>query len=65
MRTAHCGSILHFHADPGLRDDPAAYEFWERGVLIVADGHVEAVGPAALCCQPRVATCASSSMAGG
>ena len=47
QRTAHCGSILHFHADPGLRDDPAAYEFWERGVLIVADGHVEAVGPAA------------------
>ena len=46
-RTAHCGSILHFRADPGLHDDPGAYEFWEQGALIVADGHVEAVGPAA------------------
>jgi guanine deaminase len=46
-RSAHCGSILHFSGDPGLRDDPAAYEYWERGALIVADGHVEAVGPAA------------------
>jgi guanine deaminase len=46
-RTAHCGSILHFRTDPGLQDDPGAYDYWERGVLIVADGHVEAVGPAA------------------
>jgi guanine deaminase len=46
-RTAHCGSILHFRADPGLSDDPEAYDFWERGALIVADGLVEAVGPAA------------------
>src|ERR1700689_4501975 len=46
-RTAHCGSILHFRADPGLLDDPGAYQFWEQGALIVADGHVEAVGPAA------------------
>jgi guanine deaminase len=46
-RTAHCGSILHFRADPGLHDDPTAFEFWEQGALIVAEGHVEAVGPAA------------------
>jgi guanine deaminase len=46
-RTAHCGSILHFRADPGLHDDAAAYQFWEQGALIVADGHVEALGPAA------------------
>jgi guanine deaminase len=46
-RTAHCGSILHFRADPGLLDDPGAYQFWEQGALIVAEGHVEAVGPAA------------------
>jgi guanine deaminase len=45
-RTAHCGSILHFHADPGLHDDPQAYDFWEQGALIVSDGHVESVGPA-------------------
>jgi guanine deaminase len=46
-RTAHCGSILSFHADPGSQDDTGAYEYWPRGVLIVADGHIEAVGPAA------------------
>jgi guanine deaminase len=47
-RTVHCGSILNFNGDPGLNDDPAAYDYWERGALIVADGHVEAVGPAAM-----------------
>jgi len=46
-RIAHCGSILHFRSDPGLQDDPASYESWEHGALILADGHVEAVGPAA------------------
>jgi guanine deaminase len=46
-RTAHCGSILHFHADPGLHGDPATYDYWERGTLVVAGGRIEAVGPAA------------------
>lgn len=46
MATAHCGSILHFHADPGALGDAAACEYWERGALIVADGHIDAVGPA-------------------
>ena len=46
-RTAHRGSVLHFNDDPGLQDDPRAYDYWEQGVLIVADGHIEAVGPAA------------------
>jgi guanine deaminase len=45
-RTAHRGSILHFLADPGARDDPGAYQYWEQGALIVADGHIERVGPA-------------------
>ena len=44
---AHCGSILSFRADPGVGDDPAAYEYWERGALIVSNGHIERVGPAA------------------
>jgi len=45
-RVAHCGSILHFRSDPGRDDAPDAYEYWERGVLIVTAGQVEAVGPA-------------------
>ena len=46
-RTAHCGSILSFNADPGTQEDSGGYEYWQRGVLIVADGQIEAVGPAA------------------
>ncbi len=46
IRTAHCGSILSFRADPGSQDAPDAFEYWERGALIVADGRIEAVGPA-------------------
>jgi guanine deaminase len=45
-RTAHCGSILSFRADPGAREDASAYDYWERGALIVLDGHIEAVGAA-------------------
>lgn len=46
-RTAHCGSILNFRGDPGPQDRTDSYEYWERGALIVADGHIEAIGPAA------------------
>jgi guanine deaminase len=46
-RTAHCGSILNFHADPGVRGDADAYDYWEHGALIVSGGRVESVGPAA------------------
>jgi guanine deaminase len=45
-RIAHRGSILHFLGDPGLQDDPASFEYWQYGALILADGHVEAVGAA-------------------
>jgi guanine deaminase len=45
-RVAHCGAILHFASDPGLSDSPEAFDYWERGALIVVDGHVEAVGDA-------------------
>jgi guanine deaminase len=45
-RVAHCGSILHFRADPGAHDSSEAFEYWEQGALIVAGGHIEAVGPA-------------------
>jgi guanine deaminase len=51
-RVAHRGSVLHFLGDPGLQDDPASYQYWEHGALILADGHVEAVGPAAQLLPP-------------
>jgi guanine deaminase len=43
---AHRGALLHFRADPGGSDDPDAYEHLEDGLLVVRDGHVEALGPA-------------------
>lgn len=39
---AYRASILHFHADPAF--DDKAYTWHEDGLLIVADGHVQAVG---------------------
>jgi guanine deaminase len=39
------GSILHFTDDPG-DGDSAAYEYFEDGLLIVADGRVRQVGDA-------------------
>ncbi|GAC1452212.1 MAG: guanine deaminase [Steroidobacteraceae bacterium] len=44
---AHRGAVLHFRADPGAAADPASYEFFADGLLVVAAGHVTAVGPAA------------------
>jgi guanine deaminase len=46
-RIAHRGAILNFRDDPGDRDDPHSYQYWEQGALIVADGKVERIGPAA------------------
>jgi guanine deaminase len=42
----HRGSILHFSGDPGTNDDPACFDYWERGALLVCDGRVQAVGDA-------------------
>lgn len=39
---AYRASILHFRADPAF--DDKAYTWHEDGLLIVADGHVQAVG---------------------
>ncbi len=43
----HRAAILHFRGDPGVHDDAGAYEYWEHGALLVCDGRVQAVGPAA------------------
>jgi guanine deaminase len=44
--TAHRGGLLHFRADPGRHDDPGAFEHFEDGLLVVRNGHIEALGPA-------------------
>ena len=45
--TAYRGMLLHFLADPGDGDDARAAQFFEDGVLLVEDGRVVSVGPAA------------------
>ena len=39
-------SLLHCLADPGERTDPAAFEYFDDGLLIVEEGHISDVGPA-------------------
>ena len=46
MRAAYRSSILHCLSDPGESADPSAIEFFDDGVLIVADGKVVEVGEA-------------------
>ncbi len=46
-RCLHRAAILHFRGDPGTSDDAASYEYWERGALLIVNGRVQAVGPAA------------------
>ena len=41
------GSILHCLGDPGEGSDPAAWEYFDDGLLVVKDGCVESVGGAA------------------
>jgi guanine deaminase len=38
--------MLRFRADPGAQADPASFEFFADGLLVVADGRVAALGPA-------------------
>lgn len=45
-RSAHRGAILHFLSDPGDLDHAGSYEYWPDGLLVVANGRIEAVGPA-------------------
>src|SRR4051794_21902640 len=45
-RTAHRASILTFRSDPGESDDAGSFDYWPDGVLVVANGKVEAVGAA-------------------
>jgi guanine deaminase len=40
-------SILHCVADPGEQSEPAAYEYFDDGLLVIDQGRVIDVGPAA------------------
>ncbi len=40
------GAILHCLGDPGEDSNPAAWEYVEDGLLLIADGHVEGLGEA-------------------
>jgi guanine deaminase len=46
-RSAHRGAILHFRSDPGPDDDPGSFEYIEDGLLVIDDGRIAALGPAA------------------
>ena len=39
------GQVLHFLADPGPHDDPAAWRYFDDGALWVADGRVVVAAP--------------------
>lgn len=43
---AHRGAILHYLDDPGSEARTDAYEYFADGLLLIADGHVQACGPA-------------------
>jgi guanine deaminase len=43
---AHRGALLNFRADPGAQDDPASFEYFEDGLLLIEQGRVAALGPA-------------------
>lgn len=44
---AHRGAILYFLSDPGPQDDPRSFVYIEDGILLVHNGLVAKVGPAA------------------
>ena len=39
------GQVLHFVADPGPADAPAAWQYFDDGALWISDGHIRAAGP--------------------
>jgi guanine deaminase len=43
---AHRGALLNFHSDPGDGTAAGSYELFEDGLLVIAGGRVEALGPA-------------------
>ncbi len=45
-RIAHRSAILHCIADPAKVGVEQCYEYYDDGVMIVADGHIQALGPA-------------------
>jgi guanine deaminase len=44
---AHRGTVLHFSADPGESAAAGSYELIEEGLLVVSNGLIDSIGPAA------------------
>jgi guanine deaminase len=44
--SAHRGRILTFNSDPGAHDPPESYDYFDDGLMIIADGKISEVGPA-------------------
>jgi guanine deaminase len=44
--TAHRGAVLNFRSDPGEKAAAGACDFFEDGLLVIAGGRVQALGPA-------------------
>ena len=44
--TAYRAAILHSLADPAQVGLDASYDYYEDGILVVADGHISDIGPA-------------------
>jgi len=47
QRSAHRGVLLSFSSDPGAHAAEASFQYFEDGLLVIADGRIETVGPAA------------------
>lgn len=45
--SAFRGTLLHFLADPGENPDPASFQWFDDGLLIIEDGRVQRCGPSA------------------
>lgn len=45
--SAHRGALLHFLADPGADDRADSFEYFEDGLLLIENGRIAAIGPAA------------------
>ena len=46
MQQAHLANILHFLSEPSASKEELSYEYFKKGLLVVEDGKVIALGQA-------------------